>query len=125
MSNVNGALEKARGEAQELHKQISATLGQDQANVRAKAQILSAQAQDLARSVKTLADNQKADAKQQLNDAASTLEGLASDAKATASASQAELKTKNEAALHRARAAAQKLSQALAAQRASAQLIHS
>jgi hypothetical protein len=125
LSNVNGALEKARGEAQELHKQISSNLGKDQAKVRANAQTLSSQAQELSRSVKALAGSQQADAKQRLNDAASVLEGLAGDAKSLASASQAELKAKNEAALHRARAAALKLSQALAAQRASSQLIHS
>ena len=125
MSNVNGALEKARSDAQNLHKRIVAATGKDHAAIRAEAQGVAARARELAQTVKANVEGQQIDVQQHLKDAGAALESLASDAKSLASAGDANLKSKNRAALAHARLATQQLSQAVAAKRSTAQLIHS
>lgn len=115
----------ARSDAQALHANIQASTIKDHTAIRANARSVAAVARELAASLKTLAESQQADAKQHLRDAASVLEKAAQDATKLESAEDADVKARNIAALQQARAATQKLSKAVAAKRASAQLIHS
>lgn len=119
MSQLTDALEEARSNAQALHKKIQGTTAKDHASIRANARSVDAEALELARSIKSLLDSQRADAKQHLKDAVSELEAASKDAQAITTASGTELKPKNTEALAHVRSAAQHISQAVAAQRAS------
>jgi hypothetical protein len=83
MSNVKETLEKARSEAQDLHKKIDADAAKDNAALRANVQDAAAKAQNLAASLKTIVDGQRADAKQRIADAASQLEDVGCPAQRT------------------------------------------
>jgi ketosteroid isomerase-like protein len=120
MNNVNDAIQKARAEAQDLHKKIEASTTKNHAAMRADLQNLAVQAVQLGSSVKTLADSQRADAKQHLKDAAASLEDAAKHAKSVASAGDAEIKGAAQATLSRAREAVQSLSEAVASKRTTA-----
>jgi hypothetical protein len=118
MSNVKETLEKARSEAQDLHKKLDANAVKDNAALRADVQDAAAKAQNLAASLKTIVDGRRADAKQRIADAASQLEDAAKQAREMASASDAQLKERNRAMLGKVRDAAENLSQAVASERA-------
>jgi hypothetical protein len=120
MNNVNDAIQKARAEAQDLHKKIEASTTKNHAALRADLLNLAVQADQLRSSVKTLADGQRADAKQHLKDAAASLEDAAKNAKSVASAGDAQIKGAAQAALSRARDAVQSLSEAVASKRTTA-----
>lgn len=119
MSKVTDGVEEVRAETQALHKRILGTTTKNHAEIRAAARGVAAEASELARAVKELIDTQRTDAKQHLKDAASSLEAAANDAQGLISANDADLKARNVTALGRVRTAAQELSQAVAAKRAS------
>lgn len=119
MSKVTDALEEARSSAQMLHKKIQVTTAKDHAAVRANARSVAAEALQLARAVKGLLESQRTDTRQHLKDAATALEAAAKDAQAIETASDAEVRSRNRETLGRVRSAAQELSQAVAAKRAS------
>ena len=116
MSKVTDALEKARSDAQALHSKL--TTAADHAAIRANARLVAVEAAVLARSVKALLDSEKTDTKHHLHDAVSALEKAAKDAQEAAAATDAHLKEKNLAMRARVRTAAQQLSEAVAAKRA-------
>jgi hypothetical protein len=118
VNNIKDALEKARSEAQDLHKQIEANTAKDHAALRTNVQNTGAQAQKLATSLRAVADGQRADAQQHIKDAAARLEDAAKHAGDVAGASEAQLKQTNQAMLGKARDAVQNLSQAIASRRA-------
>jgi hypothetical protein len=119
VSKVTDAVEEARSDAQALHKRILGTTAKDHAAMRASARSVAAEASELGRAVRGLVQSQQADAKQHLKDAASSLEAAATDAQDLVNASGADVKARNLAALGHVRSATQKLSQAVAAKRAS------
>jgi hypothetical protein len=118
VSNINVTLDKARSEAQDLHKRIDATTAKDHAAIRADVKDSAEKAQQLAASLKTIVDGRRADAKRHIEDAASQLEDAAKHAREIASASDAQLKERNKAMLSKVRNAAESLSQAVASERA-------
>jgi hypothetical protein len=117
VSNIKETLDKARGQAQELHKRIDATTAKDNAAMRADVKDSADKAQQLAASLKTIVDGQRADAKRHLEDAASQLEDAAKHARDVASATDAQLKERNRAMLSKVRDAAENISQAVASER--------
>jgi hypothetical protein len=117
VSNINVTLDKARSEAQDLHKRIDATTAKDHAAIR-DVKDSAEKAQQLAASLKTIVDGRRADAKRHIEDAASQLEDAAKHAREIASASDAQLKERNKAMLSKVRNAAESLSQAVASERA-------
>lgn len=119
MSTISDAVEKARNEAQALHKQLSSSTEKNHAAIRANARSVAAEASQLAGAVTGLIASQQSDAKQHLKDAAATLQAAASDAQSVVTAGDDNLKERNTVALGRIRSATQKLSQAVAAKRAS------
>lgn len=116
---MKSAINQARSDLQDLHKQIDAATAKDHAMTRALFEKASVEAQRIAASMKTLADAQRADAKQHLKDAAARLEEAAKGMRDTASASEAELRAKNKDLLDRTRVALRSVSRAIAAQRPS------
>lgn len=120
MSTMKDALDKARGEAQDLYKSIAGTTAKDHAVIRADIQNAGAQAHQLAASLKTVAESQQADAKQHVKDAAAQLEDAAKHAHDLTSASEAQLKETNALMLSKARDAIQNLSHAVAERRSKA-----
>jgi hypothetical protein len=125
LSNMKDAVALARSDTQALHAKLQATTNKDHGAIRADAKNVASAAQELAVSLKTLAENQQADGKQHLRDAALVLEKAAQDARELGSAGDADVKVRNKAMLQRVRSATQKLSKAVAANRAAAHLIHS
>jgi len=119
VSKVTDAVGEARNDAQALHKKLLRTTSKDHAAIRASARGVAAEASDLAGAVKGLLENQQTDAKQHLKDAASSLEVAAKDAQDLLDARDADVRARNVAVLGRVRSATQKLSQAVAAKRAS------
>jgi hypothetical protein len=117
--NATDAVEQVRSDAQALHKRIQETATKNHAAIRANGSSVAAEASKLASAVRELIEGQRADAKQHLKDAASSLEAAAADTQNLVTASDADLKARNVAALGRVRSATQKLSQAVAAKRAS------
>jgi hypothetical protein len=100
-------------------KKILGITAKDHAAIRASARSVATEASELARAVRGLVESQEADAKQHLKDAASSLEAAATNAQDLANASGADVKARNLVALGRVHSATQKLSQAVAAKRAS------
>lgn len=117
MSKIKDALDHARSEAQDLHKNIEASTAKDHAALRAEIQSTAARAQQLAGSLKTVVDGQRSDAKQHIKDAIAQLDDAAKHAGDVASASAAQLKELNAAMLAKVRDAVQSLSHAVASQR--------
>ena len=120
MNTLKDAIEKARSEAQDLHKTIEASTAKNHAAMRAEFQNVATRAHDLSYSAKTLAESQSADAKQHLKDAASSLADTAKHAKTVASAADSDIKQAAAAAVARARDAVRSLGAAVAAKRATA-----
>jgi hypothetical protein len=116
---MKDALDRARSEAQELHKRIEADTAKDHAALRTDLQSVESEIQKLAASVKTLGEGQRADAKQHLKDAASQLEDAAKHVLDVAGASEVRLKQTHLALLTKIRDAIQSLSQAIASDRSS------
>lgn len=117
MSDFKEVLDRARTEAQELHKKIEASTAKNHAALRTDIANAAAQAQKLADSLKTVAQGQRDDAKQHLKDAVSQLEDVAKHAHAVADANETQLKETNRAILQKTRDAAASLSHAIAEQR--------
>jgi len=125
MSNVNDALAKARAGAQKLNKTIQKTTHQDHAAIRAHLEDVAAQAQALSRSIDELAKSRDADIRQHLRDAATMLQAASGEARELANASKTDLHAANTALLFKARAAASRLSQAVATERSAKMLVRS
>ena len=120
MDNTKDALDKARGDAQSLHRKIARNTTKRHAEIRAEAHVVGAQAQELGRAVKELFDAQSSDARGHLKDALTALEAANKEITSIAQAGDADAKARNRAALAQVRAATQKLSEAVAAKRAAA-----
>ena len=117
MTNIKDALDRARSDAQDLHKKLEANTAKDHAALRADVENAAAQAQKLAASLRTAVEGQRADAKQHLEDAAAQLEDAAKHVRDAAGASEAQLKQTNRAMLAKTRVALQSLSRAVASLR--------
>jgi hypothetical protein len=122
VSNLNGAIQSARTQAQALHQSILRTTAKDHAVVRTELQNAAQKAQELSASLKQVADAQAADTKQHLKDAVTALDQTAKSAQNVASSAQGDIKGINRSMLANARTAVQKLSRAVAAQRSSLEL---
>lgn len=118
--HVKDALDRARSEAQDLHKNIAASMTKNDAAIRASLADIATHAQSLGASVKAAASEQRADAKQHLDHAASALGDTAKHAKAVAAAADGDIKREAGAALTRSRQAIQNLTEAVAAKRKTA-----
>ncbi len=125
MNKVNGALAKARADAQTLNKTIQSMTLKDHAAVRGHLENVAVQAQALGRSVQALAESQNADARQHLRDAGTVLSAAARESKDLANASKTDLSDAHKALFAKARAAAAHLSQAVAAERSNDALVRS
>ncbi|MBV8172056.1 MAG: hypothetical protein JO219_09010 [Candidatus Eremiobacteraeota bacterium] len=119
-ASVKDALEQAREHAQALQAKIDANQAKDDVKIHAELEKVSAQAQKLAAGLKVLAENQRADAKLHVQKAQASLEDAAKRAKDALGSAGADLKTKNQAVIARAREGLTHLSQAVAASRAAA-----
>jgi hypothetical protein len=117
MSTIKDALDRARSEAQDLHKKIEAGTAKDHAALKAEVQESATKAQQLAASLKTVIDGQRDDAKQHIKDAAAHLDDAAKHARDLATASDAQIKSANKAMLSKVRDAAENLSHAVASRR--------
>jgi hypothetical protein len=120
MATIRDRVEHARAEAQNLHKQIQASVMDDRASIRAELQDAGVEAHGLATMLKALARAQANDATPHLKDAAHVLEETAKQAKDVGRVADADLKQTAGAMLQRARDAVQSLSYAVASQRSSA-----
>ena len=118
MSDTKDALDRARSEAQELHKKVEANTTKSHAALRTDIKDAAAKAQSLAASLRTVLDGQHADAKQHIKNAAAELDDASKNARDIASASEEQLRKTNLAILEKVRDAAQDLSYAVASQRA-------
>jgi hypothetical protein len=118
VSTIKDALDRARSEAQDLHKKIEAGTAKDHAVLKVELQDSATKAQQLAASLKTVVDGQRDDAKQHVKDAAAHLDDAAKHARDLAGASDAKLKAANQAMLSKVRDAAENLSHAVASRRA-------
>ena len=119
MSATQDALDRARSEAQDLHKKLEASTAKDHAALRADVEHAAAQAKNVAESLKAVGEGQRADAKQHVQDAIAHLEDAAKHVRDVAGASEAELEKTNLAILEKTRKALQSLSEAVASQRSS------
>jgi len=120
LSKIKDALDHARSEAQELHKQIEANTAKDHAALKADLVNAGAKAQKLADSLKTVVDGHRSDAAQHIKDAAKQLEDAAKHTRDVADASASQLKDHNKALLSKIHSAAQSLSHAVASTRSHA-----
>jgi hypothetical protein len=124
LSNLNDAIDKARVDAQQLHKSIGENTARNHATIRVELQNAAGRARDLAASLKQVADAQQADTKQHIKDASAALEDTAQSAKSIAGSNEADLKRVNRAMFVSATAALRSLSKAVAAKRSSSNLVN-
>jgi len=117
VSTNNDAIEKARTDVQNLHKQLEASAAKNQAALRTDVQNAGMQAQKLADALRTAGEGQHAEAQRHLKDAAARLDEAAKHARDVAGAGETQLKETNQAMLSKARDAVQKLSEAIASRR--------
>ena len=120
MNTVQTDLERARNDAQELHKKIEAATFQDQVAMRAEMAHVAVKAQELRDSLKAKRNGGPAGAQEHVKKAEAALEDASARAKAAATAAAADLKTAGEAARERARQAVQQLTDAVALERSKA-----
>lgn len=120
MSNTKEPLERARREAQDLHKKIEASTATDHAALKADIQQIALEAQQIAASLKTIGEDQRADVKQHAKDAAAQLELLGKHAREAVGAGEAQIKQRNIAMLEQISKAVRSLSEAVAAHRSAA-----
>jgi hypothetical protein len=73
-NDINGSLEHARSEAQELHKKLSASVENGRETIADHVKAAGALAQELATSLKATAATQRADVAQHVKDGAAKLE---------------------------------------------------
>ena len=92
MSTIKDAIDQARASAQDLHKQVMAATGKDQAAIKSDFMSVAADAQELAASIKktAVAQVQQPDTQTYLNDAASQMQDAANHAKVAAQAAAPE-----------------------------------
>ena len=91
MNTVSDAIDKARSDAQDLHKKILDATAKDQTAMKADFASASADAQQVAASLKAATAGQQPQTKQYLNDAAARMQDAASHAKQAAAAAAPEL----------------------------------
>jgi hypothetical protein len=120
LTKIKDALDHARSEAQELHKQVEANTARDHAALKADLVKAGAKAQQLANSLKSAVDGQRSDAAQHIKDATKQLEDAAKHTHDVADASASQLKDHNKALLSKIHSAAQSLSHAVASTRSNA-----
>ena len=113
-TGTNDALDNARAQAQELHKQIDATLSKGVEAMRGDFPAISAKARQLRQTLINLATTYQPEMRTHLSGAASELQNAAEHSKGE---SDAEFKQSAQAALSRVREALQELSRAVAARR--------
>ena len=119
-TTLNQTIEKARGEAAALHAQLESAGRKTGATLAGDLNQTAAKARTLAASLRTLAQHEQIETRVHLNRAAAELDNVVADANGDAARNEAHVKQAWQATLAHARAAAQHLSQALAAARASA-----
>ena len=92
MSTIKDAIDQARANAQDLHKQVMAATGGDQAAIKSDFTNVAADAQALATSIKQTAASQaqQPDTQAYLSDAAAEIQDAANHAKAAAQAAAPE-----------------------------------
>ena len=125
MSTVNDALDKARSDAQDLHKKLLAATGKDQVAIKADLGTVAAGAQQLAASLKQTAQGQQPSTKQYLNDAASLMQDAASHAKDAAQAAAPEFASAKTKVIADVTQGLNNLSHAVAAQRSAQEPVRS
>ena len=92
MSTIKDAINQARANAQDLHKQVMAATGKDQAAIKNDFTNVSTDAQALANSIKetAAAQAQQSDTRAYLSDAVAQIQDAANHAKAAAQAAAPE-----------------------------------
>lgn len=116
--NTQQELENARRDAQSLAKRVQGNTEKSHTAIRAEARTVAAEAERLGRAIQNLLEGQAADARQHLKDALTALKALDDENQRLADAEDADIEGHNEASFARAREAAHKVSEALAAKRA-------
>lgn len=123
MTTLKDAIVNARVDAQQLHRSIGESTAKNHATVRTELLNAGDRARDLAASLKEVVDAQETDTKQHVKDATSALEETAKSAKSIAGSADSDLKAINGAMLVSATTAVHHLSKAVAAKRASKNLV--
>ena len=121
MNTVSDAIDKARSDAQDLHKKLMAATGKDRAAIKADLNTVAAGAQQLAASLKQTAQYQEPNAQQYLNDAASLMQDAANHAKNAAQAAAPEFASAKSKVIADVSGSLNNLSHAVAAQRSAQQ----
>ena len=116
-TQVKDAVDKARAAAQELHRAISDAAAKRGGAVKADLAAVPQMAKAAIESIKSSAAAQNAVTKAQLADAVKYLEATANDAAQAVKSSGKEFQTAVRQSIADARAAAQKVSEAVAAKR--------
>ena len=117
MNTVQSALEKARSQAQDLHKNMEISALQDQVAMRAEMARVAAKTLELRQSLSGAQNGNRAAVQQHIQAAQSALDEASTKAKAAATAGAADLKKSAEAVRERTRQAVQQLTDAVAAER--------
>lgn len=108
-------IEQIRTETSKLHQQLDEALAKNEAAMRKASADAVAKAQELATKLRTTAQAHHSEASARFAEAATSFESAAASAKKTMDAKGADLRERNLETLHHIRAAAQNLSQAIAA----------
>ena len=124
MSTPNDAIDKARADAQDLHKKIMAVTSTDQAAIKADFGAVATTAQQLATSLKTAAQAQQPNAQQYLNSAASSMQDAATHAKDAAQGAAPELASARAKVVAELTDSLNSVSHAIAAKRSAQQPAH-
>ena len=119
MTSVHDLIDKARANAQDLHKRVMSATGRDDAAVKNDFQKLAVDAQQLAATLKAAAQGESADAlaKRYLDDAVAQLEDAAIHAKNAAESAKPEFDKSRAAVVAEITGSIQGVSHALAAKR--------
>ena len=115
--DTQGELEKARSDSQSLAKRVQDTATKDHGAIRAHAREVGAEARELARAIQSLLDIQATEGRHHLKDALAAVQALEDENQRLTDAEDADVQAHNKATFARAREAAHKLSEALAAKR--------
>ena len=117
MSMATSGIDKARADAQDLHKRVLEATAKDQAAMKADFVSVAADAQQLVDSLKTTAAIEQPDARAYLNDAAAVLQDAANHAKDAATAATPELNVAKSRVIAEVTNGVQSVSRAVAVKR--------
>ena len=118
MNTTKDAIDKARSDAQDLHKRITAATSKDRAAIKTDFERFALDAQQVALALKSASQGAQPNTKPYLDDAAALLQDAANRAKDAAKSARPELDEAKAAVVAQITDSIQRVSQAVAAKRA-------